>query len=60
MSYQNWMVDGIIFRHPFTCIIAGPTGAGKTVLLKKILENKNYIIDTKPDKIVYCYNGWLE
>jgi Cdc6-like AAA superfamily ATPase len=58
MDKQNWFIDGIIFKHPFTCILAGPTGAGKTVLLQNILEHKNKIIDAKPDKIVYCYKTW--
>ena len=55
---MQWTIDGVIFRHPFTCILAGPTGAGKTVLLQQILENQNEIIDKVPDKIVYCYKSW--
>lgn len=55
---MQWTIDGVIFRHPFTCILAGPTGAGKTVLLQQILENQNEIIDKEPDKIVYCYKSW--
>ena len=27
--------------HPFTCLVAGPTGSGKTLFLKKLLELKN-------------------
>lgn len=56
MSY--WLIDGVIFRHPFTCILAGPTGAGKTVLLNKILDYQQVIIDPKPEKIVFCYKSW--
>lgn len=44
-----------IFKHPFTCLIAGPTGSGKTMLLMQILENRNTMINPKPDRIVYCY-----
>jgi hypothetical protein len=58
MNNQNWIIDETIFKHPFTCILAGPTGAGKTVLLQQILEHKNKLIDKIPEKIVYCYKSW--
>jgi signal recognition particle receptor subunit beta len=32
-------------NHPFTCIVAGPTKAGKTVFVKKLIENKERIIN---------------
>lgn len=50
-----WTVDTIIFKHPFTCLIAGPSFAGKSVLLEKILLNKETIIDKEFDRIVVCY-----
>jgi len=55
---STWIIDSIIFKHPFTCTIAGPTGAGKTVLLQKILINKKEIFDLEPDRIVVCYKSW--
>ena len=54
----DWIIDSVIFKHPFTCTIAGPTGAGKTVLLQKILINKKEIFDLVPDRIVVCYKSW--
>ena len=56
----DWIIDSIIFKHPFTCCIAGPTGAGKTVLLQKILINKKQIFDIQPDRIVVCYKSWQQ
>ena len=53
-----WMIDSIIFKHPFRCLVAGPTGAGKTVLLEKILMNKDQIFDKIPEKIVLSYKRW--
>jgi hypothetical protein len=29
----------LMLRHPFTCITAGPTGSGKTILIRRILKN---------------------
>ena len=55
---MQWLIDDVLFRHPFTCILAGPTGAGKTVLLHQILKHKNQIIEPNADKIVYCYKSW--
>ena len=54
----DWIIDSVIFKHPFTCSIAGPTGAGKTILLQKILINKKIIFDIEPDRIVVCYKSW--
>lgn len=47
-----------IFVHPFTCLIAGPTQSGKTMLLKSILENNQTMINPPPTRIVYCYVDW--
>ena len=55
---NKWLVEGVIFKHPFTCMLAGPTGAGKTVLIKKILLYKDIIIEPIPERIVYCYKSW--
>lgn len=33
------MGDAIRLKHPFTCIISGPTGSGKTSFCVKFLEN---------------------
>jgi len=32
------------FKHPFTCVVSGPTSTGKTVLVRKILENWKSLI----------------
>lgn len=45
------------FKHPFTAIIAGPTGCGKSSWIKKLLENLRKIIP-RPEKIYWCYSEW--
>jgi energy-coupling factor transporter ATP-binding protein EcfA2 len=47
-----------VFKHPFTCMLAGPSKSGKTTLLKKILQLNNILIDKQPTRIVYCYSIW--
>ena len=53
-------ISSIIFKHPFTCMIAGPTQSGKTTLLTKILEKSPKIFDHTPERIVYCYKLWQD
>lgn len=40
-------------KHPFTCICSGPTGSGKTYLVKQIIEQK--AIEPFPRNIVWLY-----
>jgi len=49
------------FRHPFNCLIAGPSQCGKTTELRQVLEHHKETIDgiEKPVlKVVWCYGKW--
>jgi len=46
------------FIHPFTAIIAGPTGSGKTEFIFKLLVHQNKLLHPTPDNIYYCYSIW--
>ena len=46
------------WKHPFTSIIAGPTGCGKTQFVITFLNNLNEMIDPAPEKIIYSYGEW--
>ena len=46
------------FQHPFTCMISGPTGSGKTWLLSKILQANQFMIFPSPRRIMYCYSRY--
>ena len=46
------------FKAPFTAIVSGPTGSGKTVLLQQLIENAETVCDKPPVKIYYRYGAW--
>ena len=37
-------------NHPFTCMVVGPTKAGKTMFVKRLIENKERMIDKELTK----------
>jgi hypothetical protein len=48
------------FKHPFTMLVAGPTGCGKTVLVSRILKNFRSLTTIKAStlKVTWCYGQW--
>ena len=50
----------LVWRHPFTALIAGPTGCGKTQFTLKLIKYANKTIDPPPKKIVWCYGIYQE
>lgn len=44
----------IIWKHPFTAILAGPTSCGKSSFIKTFLRGINGLMDTRPYEIIYC------
>ena len=46
----------VTWKHPFTCIVAGPTSSGKTTFIKELLLKRDTFIYPKIDSVVYCYS----
>ena len=46
------------FKHPFTCIVAGPTGCGKSQFVARLLRTKDSTISPVPDRMVFHYTEW--
>ena len=46
------------WKHPFTCIIAGPTSSGKSVFTLKFINEAENLITPPPEKIIYCYSEY--
>lgn len=45
-------------KTPFTCILAGPSRAGKTTWVYHALAQSEYLFREKPSRVVYYYNQW--
>ena len=43
------------FQHPFTCIVAGPTGSGKSHLVRSIIRAKRKLIIPEPTRVMWAY-----
>lgn len=50
----------IYLRHPFTMLIAGPTGSGKTEFVKRLIISKEILCDPPPDRVIYFYGEYQE
>lgn len=45
-----------MFQSPFTLILSGATGSGKTQWLLRFLDHYKEMMDPPPAKILYCYS----
>ena len=44
--------------HPFTCVVAGQTGCGKTTFITRLLGHSSTLINLPPENITRCYGEW--
>ena len=52
------MSQFIYLHHPFTMLIAGPTGSGKTHWVKRLLDDTSRFCKPAPVRITYCYGEY--
>ena len=50
----------LTFKHPFTCMLAGPTQAGKTEWVKQFLHQCDNLVNPAPHEIYYAYTEWQQ
>lgn len=46
-------MDTLKLKHPFTMLVAGPTGSGKTHFVQKLLNHR--MIHPLPKTVIWCY-----
>jgi hypothetical protein len=44
--------------HPFTSVISGPTGSGKSVFVRRFEHNIKHMMTPIPDRILWCYGEY--
>ena len=53
MTHHEWLA-------PFTCVISGPTGSGKSVFVQRLLKHARTVVEPPPDRILYCYGAYQQ
>lgn len=43
---------------PFTAVLAGPTGCGKTKQMMRLIDTRNEVCTVPPTEVLYCYGAW--
>ena len=46
------------WKHPFTCVVAGPTGSGKSYFVKDFIAHLSHMVTPVPEEVVWCYGEW--
>ena len=44
--------------HPFSLLVVGKSGVGKTELVKRLLCHIDQVVSPPPQRIIYCYSIW--
>lgn len=48
------------WKHPWTSIVCGPTGCGKTIFVKTFLRNLTRMADVRFERVLFYYAEWQE
>ena len=57
-TLHSFVIMDTRWKHPFTCVVSGPTGCGKSVFVFKMLDNLAEMITPTPHKVIYCYGEY--
>ena len=50
----------VTLKSPFTALVVGPTGSGKTRMLMELIRDSSTVATPPPVEIIYCYGAWQE
>lgn len=50
----------LLWKHPFTAVVAGPTGCGKTSFVTKFVKYASEVMYRPPLKIIWCYGTYQQ
>jgi Adenovirus IVa2 protein len=50
----------LTWKHPFTCLVSGPTGCGKTEFTMRLIKHSKEVIEPAPEQIIWCYGEYQD
>ena len=57
-AQEETKCDRFQLLHPFSALVSGMTGSGKTVWVQTLLEHAKQLIQPPPQRIVWSYSQW--
>ena len=60
LKVVTMLTFNVYLHHPFTMLVAGPTGSGKTYWLKRLIDNVHKYCSPPPMRITYFYGEYQE
>ena len=48
----------LTLTHPFSMLVSGPSGAGKTNRVAELIKYKKQLISPEPKAVYFCYSEW--
>lgn len=48
----------VTWKHPFTCVVAGPTSCGKTSFVVQLVQQASQLINPPPESILWVHDDY--
>ena len=49
-------MEGHVFKHPFSCLVAGPSQSGKTTFVERLIKLREEMIFPTPKLVIWYYS----
>ena len=49
-------MEGHVFKHPFSCLVAGPSQSGKSTFVERLIKHRNEMIHPVPKPVIWHYS----
>jgi hypothetical protein len=50
----------LVWKAPFTALVSGPTGCGKTEFTLRLLKHAKSVIEPAPSRLIWCYGEYQD
>jgi ABC-type oligopeptide transport system ATPase subunit len=50
--------EKVILRTPFSMLVVGPSGSGKSVFVNDLIQNRRALFDGEYSRVIWCYGIW--